>query len=389
MYTGTDTAIPIPITTRGVGIHSSIYHNCYKQSIKSEPKCTAAQLYRISLLQLDTRMQINYRDNLNLDAEVEITTPLAFSPLLDESKNFRLISEAINSLGNFRLDDANYQPHIPAMPEVDIDVHDGGTERAGSNCSSPEFFDCESELRPITKKLLSDDGQPRRIVPNPYLITIHNLRQVVLAMANPDTPLVERRRFIRRNPIPSAVFMRDLLVNPEEIMPADYDEETITKDTVAFREMVHEMRCMYKHLIENVFYKYHGNISLMSCVYHPSGESFAVQNGALSYSGQSIVRSMGPKDSGYKFNGCCYLMSELLPDVEQNFFGDSALWAIRSRYLSNSSYKTNWVNAITNFNNSYESRMTVSSKMDSMNFASTAFASGLDAAFTGQHLYYQ
>lgn len=344
MYTGTDTAIPIPLTTRGIGIHSAIYHNTYTKTIAGVPECSAAQLYRISLLQLDVKMQINCRANLTLDDDVEITTPLAFASLFDESQNFRLISEAINSLGNFRLDDANYQPHIPAMPEK-YEGNDDANARVGasSHCTTPESFDCEADER------LAEDEAPRRLVPNPYLVTIHNLRQVVMALSDDNTPLAERWQFIRRNPIPSAIFEHDLLINADEIMPDDYDLNAIVKDALAFGRMIDAMRDVDENIVERVYFESHGNIALLSCVHHPVGELFAVANGELMYSGMSVVRSTGPKDSGYKFNGCCYLMSELPPDVERMTFDDAAVWAMRSRYLSNSSYETNWINAVSNF----------------------------------------
>lgn len=348
MYIGTDTAVPIPITTRGIGIHAAIYHNYYRQAAQSDTKCTAAQVYRISLLQLDTKMQINCKDDLILDTEVEITTPLTFNHGFDERKNFRLISRAINSLGNFALDDANYQPYIPEMDEIECDEN---ANSARSSPSSIEFFDCHTTR---TSTPAEEDEIPRRIVPSPYLITIHNLRQVVMSISDPNTPLVERKRFIHRNPIPSAIFEDNLLTNPDEIMPDYYDDEAITKDIVAFRKMLHEMDHMYGNSIECIDYEHHGNISVLSCVHHPIEDQFAVKNGRLEYSGESTVRSVGPKDSVYKFNGCCYLMSEVPMDLLIKSYNDGAVWALRSTYLSNSSYVTSWRSAIANYKQTHD-----------------------------------
>lgn len=347
MYTGTDTAVPIPLTTRGIGIHAAIYYNYYKAAAQNDNKCTAAQLYRISLLQLDTKMQINCKDDLILDDEVEITTPLTFSHGFDERKNFRLISRAINSLGNFALDDASYEPYIPEMDEVDCE--EGGNS-ARSSPLSVEFFDCYTTPNPTLE--YDEDERQRRIVPNPYLITIHNLRQVVVSMSNPNTPLAERKRFIHRNPIPSAVFVDNLLTNPDDIMPERYDDEAIGRDMVAFRKMMHEMKTF--DMVERVDYEHHGNIAILSCVHHPIEELFAIKNGRLDYSGQSTVRAVGPKDSAYKFNGCCYLMSEYPMDLLIKSFSAGAVWALRSTYLSNSSYVTSWTSAINNYELTHE-----------------------------------
>lgn len=69
MNTDCDTAIAVPVTTRGIGIHTSNYYALYQQSVE-EPECTVSELYRVSLLQLDAKMQANCREYLKLDPKV-------------------------------------------------------------------------------------------------------------------------------------------------------------------------------------------------------------------------------------------------------------------------------------------------------------------------------
>jgi len=59
-------------------------------------------------------------------------------------------------------------------------------------------------------------------MPSPYTVSIFNLRDVVTTLASPMTPRGLREQFIKRNPIPGAIFRDGLLTNPDEIMPTDY-----------------------------------------------------------------------------------------------------------------------------------------------------------------------
>lgn len=343
MYTGTDTAVPVPVTTRGIGIHSSMIHHHYATAGYND--CTATQLYRVSLIQLDVKMQINCRENLIMDSEVDITTPLAyfscFNDISAEPNNFSLLTQAINGLGNFRLDDADYHIYIPEMDEVDIG---DGSDRA--SVTSSQFFDCDDNMPTESTNHNLDGDSAKRIVPNPYLITIHNLRQVVLALADPNTPLKERQHFIHRNPLPSAKFHNYLLTNPDEIMPANFNIELASVDILAFRKMLFQMQDLYSDIIESISYRDHGDISILSCVHHPAKEHFSWQNGSLLYSDQSSVRSMGPKDGLLKHNGSILLMSEYPDEIRP---ANWSKWAIRSPYLSNSVYQTNWMMAVYNY----------------------------------------
>lgn len=105
---------------------------------------------------------------------------------------------------------------------------------------------------PFSVSLDIEDNNNKHIVPNPFLVTIHNLRDVVIALASTKTPLIERMNFMHRNPLPNAVFEDNLLTNPDEIMPSNYDDKSIQKDCLSFQRMINRMSIMYGTITERV-----------------------------------------------------------------------------------------------------------------------------------------
>lgn len=69
-----------------------------------------------------------------------------------------------------------------------------------------------------------------RFIPQSEQITYSNLRRTVLALSNDLTPLEYRRRFYRNNPIPGARWENHLLLNPNDIMPANYNLDDLRDD---------------------------------------------------------------------------------------------------------------------------------------------------------------
>lgn len=75
---------------------------------------------------------------------------------------------------------------------------------------------------PIVAKCKNADG----MIPRPENLVLSNLRETVELVSNANTPLVWRQRFENNCPIPGAIWANHLLVNGDEIIPADYDEES-------------------------------------------------------------------------------------------------------------------------------------------------------------------
>lgn len=61
-------------------------------------------------------------------------------------------------------------------------------------------------------------------VPRPESVLLTNLHQIVVTLADPETPAAYRQRFADNNPIPGAVFdENNVLLNPNEIIPDNYN----------------------------------------------------------------------------------------------------------------------------------------------------------------------
>lgn len=80
------TAVAIPVTTRGIGFHVHRYHELCTQLFGNTMPCTIYQMYRISLLQLDIRLQFaNKATRYPFDPSVDVTYSF---PYLKEFNEF-------------------------------------------------------------------------------------------------------------------------------------------------------------------------------------------------------------------------------------------------------------------------------------------------------------
>lgn len=323
----TCTAVPIPMTTRGIGIHTNNYYNLVTYAFDKEPPCTIHQMYRVSLLQLDVRIQCCQAASLfPFDPDTDVTYPLPyFNEFTDTSivqENFQILAKAISSVGNFTENGISYQPYVPHMNDRHI-------------YSTAENGDDDTEF---------DDN--RQIVPDPYLVTIQNLRSVVLALAIPNTTHRIRRHFVHRNPLPGAVFINDVLTNPDAIMPETYDFKAASEDVLAFLKMMRSFSPK-SNLIEPIQYQRAGHISILSSVHHPRNAFFSLDGMKLTYSEQSTVRAYQPAGELDHFDGCTNLMNEF-PSIlgRGSEFKDIKRWAIRCEYVSCALYNTNWMSAV-------------------------------------------
>lgn len=70
------------------------------------------------------------------------------------------------------------------------------------------------------------------LIPRPENLVLSSLRAVVEMLADADTPLAQRRRFEENNPIPCAVWNNNLLMNADEIIPANYDVNVGLRDDI-------------------------------------------------------------------------------------------------------------------------------------------------------------
>lgn len=320
--TDTQTSVPIPITTRGIGIHAQNFYNFSKEIFGKHLSCSVHQIYRVALIQLDVRIQCCQQELIyRNDAETDVYYPLPYFREFNDytvmPKNYAIIARAISSVGNFMLNDVAYQPYVPSM-----------------TAGKPNMFDASEAAGADKEKVLI----------NPYLVTLQSLRTVASALADPATPLSERRRFIGRNAIPGARFADDLLTNAEQIMPEDYDFQAATSDILDFVSLLkmYDAREALARMVDVIHFQNVGHISILSSVHHPTPADFSLAEDKLSYSGVSTVRSFVRSSEQDQFDGCVNLMSECPAFVERQ---NKGRWSMRSKYLSCSSYQTSWVSA--------------------------------------------
>lgn len=329
-----ETCIPIPVTTRGLGVHTNNYYNFVKYALLQRPPCTIHQMYRVSLLQLDVRIQCCQAASLlQFDPDTDVTYPLPyFNEFTDSSivqENFQILAKAISSVGNFTENGISYQPYVPHMNDRHVDNGDGRDRN-----ESGEAFD-----------------ENRQIVPDPYVVTIHNLRSVVLALANPNTTNRIRRRFVHRNPLPGAIFHNDVLTNPDEIMPETYDFKAASEDILAFMKLLRSFD-QKSQIIEPIHYQIAGHISILCSLHHPRNAFFSLDGTKLAYSEHSTVRTYQPAGELDQFDGCINLMNEFPSTLGRGSeFKDIKRWAIRCEYVSSALYKTDWLSAVNSVAN--------------------------------------
>lgn len=81
-------------------------------------------------------------------------------------------------------------------------------------------YDEKIYLPSVAKDVMDND---KRLVPLPESIVISNLRKVVVALADPQTPRVYRQNFRQHSPLPAATWdAEDILLNPDDFISANY-----------------------------------------------------------------------------------------------------------------------------------------------------------------------
>lgn len=113
---------------------------------------------------------------------------------------------------------------IPNVPEIvrttiDCDAWMPLIARQFHQSLGPVVLQNGNSYQPVLPILPVVNG---RIVPRPDAICINNLRDIVVSLADPATPLALRQAFFQNNPIPGAHWVNDVFVNADEIMPPDY-----------------------------------------------------------------------------------------------------------------------------------------------------------------------
>lgn len=208
----------LSVSVRGIGL---TLFECIARVLTQIPdiECPVHSLYRVSLLQFAAKYVC-----IHLGGEIGFSEPLPneFTTILTSDVRdvvkmnpimFTPVSGIINCLGRFSVQNNRY---------------------------FPSFL-----------KTLS-----------PSSFSIISLRELVTLLADPNTPIDVRRRYIDLNSIPGAQFHDEeepILVNADEIIPADYDLATMRMDMLRVKGYLARVGRKIPKLIGTVTFDTKGN----------------------------------------------------------------------------------------------------------------------------------
>lgn len=117
---------------------------------------------------------------------------------------------------------------------------------------------------PTVSKTINDDRG--RFIPQSQNLLYSSLRRTVVALADPATPERYRRRFIETNPIPGAIWQNHLLVNADEIIPADHDHTSLRDDIALLSPYLNKLQKNIPKMVDGTIdFKSSGKLSSFVC----------------------------------------------------------------------------------------------------------------------------
>jgi hypothetical protein len=197
--------VEIPVTTSGVGFLANECHaRAVQQQLRAATDCGVNQLHRVSLaqhaLQLhEAKKHGGLCDPTTFDQQDAFMDNNFRQQTASQPQNFMVIADLVNNTQVFTKDGQEYRPYVPEPPS----------------------FELYQEDEPPTSPTKRRRPTEVRLLPG-HMLTFNNLRDTVLAMSDPATPVLARYYFIEHNPLPGARYRDDLLVNRDEIIPPGY-----------------------------------------------------------------------------------------------------------------------------------------------------------------------
>lgn len=211
-------------TTRGIGF-ATARASTWAATIKPQLNIDPNVIYRCSLAQhhyimtKGTDHGTTYRPSApNQDFQTEPF--LGFSQVIENAQNaktFNVISAVLSNFGKVTVNREQYVGFTPPN-SVAVLIQPNQSEPCKKKRSVQSVGSDSIEVRCHDFPL------------NPYVVTLRTLRSTVVALSNPETPLIWRQRFIERNPIPGAIYEDGLLMNPDEVMPNNYTQGHMAQD---------------------------------------------------------------------------------------------------------------------------------------------------------------
>lgn len=324
---GTDTAIPVPTTTRGIGLNTSLIwdhaeHNA-RQAI-DRSGCTIFQLYRHSLLQLSIQLfngyskREEYPDYATEFNDVQFVPADHISASSSTLKNFSLVADGVSSVGRFTHSDTEYFCYVPKLQVEELGID--------------EEPSTSTKRRAIARN---------RALPNPYLVTIQNLRETVQYLADRRTDADRRRAFRALNPIPGAIWNEEsVLQNADEIMPRNYDSRVISRDASSVGALINNIKHKDQFYVRELTLSGIGHPCSLVWTRSPNDEAWNFEEGS------TRIEIREPMILGPTFwpTAGCILLSELPLNYEGlDLREEPDIWALRSPWISKRYLQSKWL----------------------------------------------
>lgn len=224
-------AITLCITTRSMGF-GTVTTFLAMMDLQNVPlRGDIYQFYRVSLAIFESKVQFcqrgvqmivgNNDDYLRLNNTADFMQVCKTKAILPDP-----ISRPINAIKNVKVYDRQYYPKFAADRE-------------------------------------DQDGN---FIPQSEHVTLSNLRRTVVALSRNATPLEIRRRFSNNNPIPGAIWSENfLLLNPDEIIPEDYDIQHLSDDMDDIQPKIDFLaRKLPKYFSESINFTIEGSKSIFA-----------------------------------------------------------------------------------------------------------------------------
>lgn len=228
-------AITLTVTTRAIGFGTMHIFLSLFEFANVPQRGDIYQLYRVGLAVFQAKLQIVQRSvTCILYTEEDYETVPANEDLIMTAKGILnlpdQLTSVINAIGKVKISERLY---IPKMGKYHY-------------------------------------TRNHAFLPQPEQVTFNNLRNTVVALNDARTPIEYRRTFYQNNPIPGAIWEGapndPVLVNPEEIMPEDYDVTDLADDIDALRaKMNHLNKKGPKYFTKPVNFEDTGTKSMLVC----------------------------------------------------------------------------------------------------------------------------
>lgn len=335
---GSSVARVVPVTTRGIGFHCLMFladAERHISRVELPPRATIHQLYRYSLMQLARQVCLSESGPTHTLAPRMPQTPRvgAFSA----HRNGTFLADAISQIGSFKYD--NIQHHV-YIPNLTLEMKGKITSlEPHYEPLSPGASPAKRPANPVNSVVTKDHLY---IIPDPYHITIFNLRDAVTQLSNPECPVELRRLFISRNPIPGARFVDDLLVNPSDVMPShyfDYSRQQFRSDISDCLTLFDQMIATNPVCVGEIAMDGKGSELCLVTVRTPPGQDFRIDDG-LKCDGSSHMYASYAMSNVNRLRACVNLMSEM-PLLTSRTFVDSS-FGVRDPALAVHTFVEDW-----------------------------------------------